>query len=113
MIKYITIIFLFFLPIYLIKKRFLRLENSLIWLIILFFLSIASLNIELIQIASNYVGIVSPVNFLIFATFLVFLFLYLSLLQKISELNDKIEDIVTETQIKKISQKKKKKNYKN
>lgn len=79
-------------------------ENSLIWLIILFILSIASLNIELIQLASNHIGIKSPVNFLIFATFLIFLFLFLNLLQKISELNDKIEDIVIKTQVKKISQ---------
>lgn len=107
MIKYIAIIFLFFLPLYLIKKKFLRIENILIWFFLLFILSILSLNIELIEIAANYVGIVSPVNFLIFATFLIFLFLYLNLLQKISELNDKIEDIVIKTQIEKLYKKNK------
>ena len=98
MIKYIATIFLFVLPLYLIKKKFLRIENTLIWLILLFILSIASLNIEFIKILSQYVGIVSPVNFLIFATFLIFLFLFLNLLKKVSELNNKIEDIVIKTQ---------------
>tara|TARA_Y100000768_G_C23880139_1_gene634814 strand:+ start:348 stop:680 length:333 start_codon:yes stop_codon:yes gene_type:complete len=103
MIKYIATVFLFILPIYLIKKKFLRLENTLIWLFILFLLSIASLNIELVTSISNYVGIISPINFLIFATFLIFLFLILNLLKKVSDLNNKIEDIVIETQIKNIS----------
>ena len=105
MIKYLATIFLFILPIYLIKKNFLRLENTLIWLIILFLLSIASLNIEFIRSVSNYIGIVSPVNFLIFATFLIFLFLILNLLKKLSDLNNKIEDIVVKTQIDNLSKK--------
>tara|TARA_Y100001970_G_scaffold285459_1_gene405327 strand:+ start:639 stop:968 length:330 start_codon:yes stop_codon:yes gene_type:complete len=105
MIKYIATIFLFVLPIYLIKKKFLRIENTLIWLFLLFILSIASLNIEFIQTVSQYVGIISPVNFLIFATFLIFLFLFLNLLKKVSELNNKIEDIVIKTQVDSLSKK--------
>ena len=105
MIKYIATIFLFVLPLYLIKKKFLRIENTLIWLILLFILSIASLNIEFIKILSQYVGIVSPVNFLIFATFLIFLFLFLNLLKKVSELNNKIEDIVIKTQVDNLTKK--------
>ena len=105
MIKYIATIFLFILPVYLIKKKFLRIENTLIWLILLFILSIASLNIEFIKILSQYVGIVSPVNFLIFATFLIFLFLFLNLLKKVSELNNKIEDIVIKTQVDNLTKK--------
>ena len=105
MIKYLATIFLFILPIYLIKKNFLRLENTLIWLIILFLLSIASLNIEFITSVSNYIVIVIPVNFLIFATFLIFLFLILNLLKKLSDLNNKIEDIVVKTQIDNLSKK--------
>lgn len=105
MIKYIATIFLFILPLYLVKRKFVRLENTLIWLILLFFLSIASLNIDLIRSISNYVGIISPVNFLIFATFLIFLFLILSLLKKISDLNNKIEDIVIKTQVDNLSKK--------
>lgn len=105
MIKYIATIFLFILPLYLIKRKFVRLENTLIWLILLLFLSIASLNIDLIRSISNYVGIISPVNFLIFATFLIFLFLILSLLKKISDLNNKIEDIVIKTQVDNLSKK--------
>ena len=105
MIKYIATIFLFILPLYLVKRKFVRLENTLIWLILLFFLSIASLNIDLIRSISNYIGIISPVNFLIFATFLIFLFLILSLLKKISDLNNKIEDIVIKTQIDNLSKK--------
>ena len=99
MIKYIATIFLFLLPIYLIKKKFLRIENTLIWLFLLFVLSIASLNIEIIKTISQYIGIKSPVNFLIFSTFLIFLFLFLNLLKKISELNNKIEDIIIKTQV--------------
>ena len=105
MIKYLATIFLFILPLYLVKRKFVRLENTLIWLILLFFLSIASLNIDLIRSISNYIGIISPVNFLIFATFLIFLFLILSLLKKISDLNNKIEDIVIKTQIDNLSKK--------
>ena len=105
MIKYIATIFLFILPLYLVKRKFVRLENTLIWLILLFLLSIASLNIDLIRSISNYIGIISPVNFLIFATFLIFLFLILSLLKKISDLNNKIEDIVIKTQIDNLSKK--------
>ena len=105
MIKYIATIFLFVLPIYLIKKKFLRIENTLIWLILLFILSIASLNIEFIKTLSQYVGIVSPVNFLIFAIFLIFLFLFLNLLKKVSELNNKIEDIVIKTQVDNLTKK--------
>ena len=105
MIKYIATIFLFILPIYLVKQKFIRLENTLIWLISLFILSIASLNIDFIKKISNYIGIISPVNFLIFATFLIFLFLILSLLKKISDLNNKIEDIVIKTQIDNLSKK--------
>ena len=105
MIKYIATIFLFVLPLYLIKKKFLRIENTLIWLILLFILSIASLNIEFIKTLSQYVGIVSPVNFLIFATFLIFLFLFLNLLKKVSELNNKIEDIVIKTQVDNLTKK--------
>ena len=105
MIKYIATIFLFILPLYLVKRKFVRLENTLIWLILLFLLSIASLNIDLIRSISNYIGIISPVNFLIFATFLIFLFLILSLLKKISDLNNKIEDIVIKTQVDNLSKK--------
>ena len=105
MIKYIATIFLFVLPLYLIKKKFLRIENTLIWFFLLFILSIASLNIEFIQTVSQYVGIISPVNFLIFATFLIFLFLFLNLLKKVSELNNKIEDIVIKTQVDSLSKK--------
>ena len=105
MIKYIATIFLFILPLYLVKRKFVRLENTLIWLILLFFLSIASLNIDLIRSISNYIGIISPVNFLIFATFLIFLFLILSLSKKISDLNNKIEDIVIKTQVDNLSKK--------
>ena len=105
MIKYVATIFLFLLPIYLIKKKFVKMENTLIWFIILFFLSIVSLNIEFIKKISNYVGIVSPVNFLIFATFLIFLFLILSLLKNISDLNNKIEDIVIKTQVDNLTKK--------
>ena len=94
MIKYFTIIFLFALPIYLIKKKFVKIENTLIWLIILFFLSILSLNIEFLKKISYFFGIISPVNFLIFSSFLVFLFLFLNLLKKVSDLENKIEDIV-------------------
>ena len=108
MIKYIATIFLFILPIYLIKKNFLRLENTLIWLFTLFLLSIASLNIEFVKLVSNFIGIVSPVNFLIFATFLIFLFLILNLLKKISDLNNKIEDIVVKTQVENLSNENKK-----
>lgn len=108
MIKYLATIFLFILPFYLIKKRFLKIENILIWLIVLFILSIASLNIEFLLKISNYVGIVSPINFLIFATFLVFLFLILNLLKKISDLSNKIEDVVIKTQVENASKKNKK-----
>tara|TARA_Y100000591_G_C21690696_1_gene622963 strand:- start:306 stop:641 length:336 start_codon:yes stop_codon:yes gene_type:complete len=101
MIKYIATIFLFILPIYLIKQKFLRLENTIIWLFLLFLLSIASLNIDFIKSVANYIGIISPVNFLIFATFLIFLFLILNLLKKISDLNNKLEDIVIKTQVNK------------
>ena len=107
MIKYIAVIFLFLLPIYLVKKKFIRVDNILVWLTSLFFLSILSLNINLIEKLANYVGIISPVNFLIFATFLIFLFIILNLLKKISELNDKLDDIVIAN---KINQKKKKSN---
>ena len=69
-------------------------------------LSIASLNIEFITSVSNYIGIVSPVNFLIFATFLIlFLIVQLFLLKKLSDLNNKIEDIVVKTQIDNLSKK--------
>ena len=61
MIKYIATIFLFILPIYLIKQKFLRLENTLIWLFILFLLSIAD-ELDFINLVANYIGIVSPVN---------------------------------------------------
>lgn len=105
MIKYIATIFLFILPLYLIKKKFLRIENTLIWLVILFILSIASLNIKFVEYLSNYVGIISPVNFLIFATFLIFLFLILNLLKKINDLSNKIEDIVIKTKIDEVTKK--------
>lgn len=107
MIKYIATIFLFILPLYLIKKKFLRIENTLIWLIILFILSIGSLNIKFVEYFSNYVGIISPVNFLIFATFLIFLFLILNLLKKINDLSNKIEDIVIKTKIDEVTKKNK------
>ena len=68
MIKYVAIIFLFFLPVYLVKKRFIKVDNILIWLTSLFILSIFSLNIELIEKIANSVGIISPVNLLIFST---------------------------------------------
>ena len=105
MIKFVAVIFLFLLPIYLVKKKFIRIDNVLVRLTCLFFLSILSLNINLIEKLANYVGIISPVNFLIFATFLIFLFIILSLLKKISELNDKLDDVVIK---KKINSKKKK-----
>ncbi len=105
MIKYIAAIFLFALPLYLVKKKFIKIDNILIWLTSLFFLSILSLNISVIEKLANYVGIISPVNFLIFATFLIFLFIILSMLKKINELSNKLDDLVIE---KKISIKKKK-----
>ena len=101
MIKYIASIFLFILPIYLIKKKFIKIENILIWLLLLFLLSLLSLNIEFIKKISIYVGIISPVNFLIFSTFLIFLFMFLNLLKKVSELNNKLEDIVINSKLKK------------
>lgn len=109
MIKYIATIFLFILPIYLIKKDYIRVENIIIWLLSLFILSIFSLNIEFLQKISNFIGIVSPVNFLIFATFLIFLFLILNLLKKINDLNNKLEDLVVEQNVKKLSDKYRKK----
>ncbi len=99
MIKYITIIFLFILPIYLIKKKFVRIENTLIWLFLLFILSIFSLNIEFLQKISIFFGIISPINFLIFSSFLIFLFLFLNLLKKITDLENKIEDIIIKTHL--------------
>lgn len=108
MIKYFAVVFLFFLPIFLIKKKFIKIENTLIWLFLLFFLSMLSLNIEFVKEISNSVGIVSPVNFLIFSTFLIFLFLFLNLLKKISDLNNKLEDIVIHSQIDEIKKNKKK-----
>ena len=103
MIKYIATIFLFILPLYLIKK-FLELKITYL-VIILFILSIASLNIKFVEYLSNYVGIISPVNFLIFATFLIFLFLILNLLKKINDLSNKIEDIVIKTKIDEVTKK--------
>ena len=108
MIKYFAVVFLFFLPILLIKKKFIKIENTLIWLFLLFFLSMLSLNIGFAKEISNFVGIVSPVNFLIFSTFLIFLFLFLNLLKKISDLNNKLEDIVIHSQIDEIKKNKKK-----
>lgn len=105
MIKYIAAIFLFILPLYLVKNKFIKIDNILIWLTSLFFLSILSLNISIIEKLANYIGIISPVNFLIFATFLIFLFIILSMLKKLNELNNKLDDIVIE---KKIGFKKKK-----
>ena len=105
MIKYIAVIFLFLLPIYLVKRKFIKMDNTLIWLMSLFFLSILSLNIKFIEKLSISIGIISPVNFLIFSTFLIFLFIMLNLLKKINDLNNKLEDIII---IKKIKNKKNK-----
>tara|TARA_B110000971_G_scaffold213657_1_gene244744 strand:- start:2280 stop:2621 length:342 start_codon:yes stop_codon:yes gene_type:complete len=100
MIKYVAIIFLFLLPLYLVKKKFIKIDNILIWLTLLFILSIFSLNIEFIEKLANSIGIISPVNFLIFSTFLIFLFIILNLLQKVNELNNKLEDIVIKKKLK-------------
>ena len=105
MIKYFAIVFLFCLPIILIKKKFVKIENTLIWLFLLFILSLLSLNIEFVKKVSNFVGIVSPVNFLIFSTFLIFLLLFLNLLKKVSDLNNKLEDIVINSKLEKIKKK--------
>lgn len=96
MIKYIAALFLFLLPLYLLKKKFIKVNNIFIWLTSLFILSIISLNISFIEKLAHYVGIISPVNFLIFATFLIFLFIILSILKTINELSNKLEDLVIE-----------------
>ena len=92
MIKYFAIIFLFLLPLYLVKKKFIKIGNILIWLMLLFILSIFSLNIEFIEKLANSVGIISPVNFLIFSTFLIFLFIILNLLQKNKDPEDMLHN---------------------
>jgi hypothetical protein len=107
MIKYVAIIFLFSLPLYLVKKKFIKIDNTLIWLTLLFLLSILSLNIKIIEKLANTVGIISPLNFLIFSTFLIFLFIILNLLKKVNELNNKLEDILIKKNITKFIKKKK------
>ena len=68
-------------------------------------LSLLSLNIEFVKKISNFIGIVSPVNFLIFSTFLIFLLLFLNLLKKISDLSNKLEDIVISSKLEEIKRK--------
>ena len=89
----VLIVFVFILFVQQIKKKALKLQYTLTWLALLFFLFIVTVFSSLQNFLSNMMGISLPINLIFFFGFLFMLAIVYRLTEAISKQSEQIKDL--------------------